>query len=254
MKEIKIPQISKVSKRSLVSSDKAESLTPELRDYIIAIAHEENVPVSGITLMGGRPYINSCGLDSKIKEKAKTLDWDFVGVEIQEIQRAGQEVKDRRAGFKATVIFFDKKGFQKAIEKCQVISEQVLDKLKEIFTHRFSDEGWASIDSIKMSTLHSVDNINHMSIRRATNRAKRQAVGCGLTSVDEMTDTQGITLDAEFTAENDKIKSGQIATINKLYKGENFSNDVLKKVNKEKIEDLTSEEGEQIIKILREAK
>jgi nicotinamide mononucleotide adenylyltransferase len=37
-----------------------------------------------------------------------------------------------------------------------------------------------------MSTMQNIDNIEMMAARRATNRAKREAVGTGLTSVDEV--------------------------------------------------------------------
>jgi len=55
-----------------------------------------------------------------------------------------------------------------------------------MYTYSFQDEGWASPQSVRMSTLHSTDIINMMASRRATNRAKRLATGCGLTSIDEL--------------------------------------------------------------------
>jgi len=81
---------------------------------------------------------------------------------------------------------FDKQGFQEALRHLSgEVSVEVLERLKEVFTHTYADEGWASDQSVKMSTLKNPDFINMMALRRATNRAKRQAVGLGLLTTEE---------------------------------------------------------------------
>lgn len=197
-KDLAVPAGPRVDKGALVASDKP--LGEAAKKYMVAIAREYRLPIMGITMMGGRPYVNVTGLDAKVKEKVEETGWDFVGVELEPIQRAEVDPEKRRAGFRASVVFFDKVGFQEALEtlKSPTMSKEILDFLDKNFHHRFTDEGWASIASIKMSTLHSVDCINMMASRRATNRAKRQAVGLGLTSVDEMgAPDEGTTLNAE---------------------------------------------------------
>jgi len=249
--------VPKVDSRSLVQGDQ---LTPRAKEFILAIAREYNLPVMGITLMGNKPYVNSTGLDAKIKEKAKEMDWEYVKCEVEMLQRAELEIEKRRAGYKATITYFDKKGYLKALDilKTKEISFDILDKLEKTFKHSFANEGWASISSVKMSTLHNPDYINMMALTRATNRAKKQAVGCGLTSIEETgTDIQGITLDAEFTTETQEQKpilQGQIQIIQKLVKGNDMLlGTFLKEYKKEKVGELTKNEATEVIQKIRNA-
>jgi hypothetical protein len=152
-------------------------------------AEANGLPIAGITIMGGKPYVNTTGLDSKIqKDRRKIKRIDYIC-----IQRATKE--DMRAGYVGLVEFEDtnermkmrQEVIMKAIEKDYKVEqiEQMVDRLG-LSAPIYRDEGWAGVDSVKMSTMKNLDFLNMMGIRRATNRAKRQAVGCGLTSVDEM--------------------------------------------------------------------
>jgi len=120
-----------------------------------------------------------------IKNKCNEEQLILVGVKAELIQHASEENKFK-AGYKGIVQFFNERGFLAALEKLSSPDITAIEKLREMYTYSFQDEGWASPQSVRMSTLHSTDIINMMASRRATNRAKRLATGCGLTSIEEI--------------------------------------------------------------------
>lgn len=155
---------------------------------MVDIAAQEGIPVSGLTILGGKPYINTTGLDVKLRSKAEKEKLLHVGTEYIPIQTAAKE-NGWRAGGWGIVKLFDKDGFEKALKeagKGGSISKDVLDSLKEMYFHVFKMRGWASPETLGMESMRRPDHIEHMAERRATNRAKREATGTGLTSVDEM--------------------------------------------------------------------
>ena len=50
------------------------------------ICRIEGIPVTGITIMGGNPYINVTGLDKKIVNLCEKHGWVLAGVEYEDIQ------------------------------------------------------------------------------------------------------------------------------------------------------------------------
>ena len=173
-------------------------------DVIREIAKAEGLPITGITILGGRPYVNVSGLDAKMKEKAQKegliiskIAAEPIGEEVPE--GPGTEVERRMFGYRGIVEFFDKGGFLEALSRFENPSEEILKTLRDMFTYRFEDEGWASAltceaiayryegppgNKRKAGVL--IENVKMMAARKATNRAKRSAVGCGLTSVEEV--------------------------------------------------------------------
>ena len=152
------------------------------------LAAEERIPVSGITILGGKPYINVTGLDVKLRTKVDEEKLVHVGTEYIEIQRADNQ-NGQRAGGWGIVTLFDKVGFEKGMAvaaKAGAVTKDVIETLRDMFYHRFKMRGWASPASVSMASMKVIDNIEAMAERRATNRAKREATGTGLTSVDEM--------------------------------------------------------------------
>jgi len=162
-----------------------------------AIAKNEGVPPEGLTVLGGKIYVNVTGLDVKVKTKCKEENLILKGVSVIPIECEREDL----FGYEGKIVFFDKDGFQKALSACGDISPEVLDRLTEAFTSTFSDVGWASPDTCegiayeykwsdpakkKVKGKMLVENVIMMASRRATNRAKREATGTGLTSVDEL--------------------------------------------------------------------
>lgn len=154
------------------------------------IAIEEGIPLTGLTILGGKPYINVTGLDRKIKNLCKEKGWEIASSSYEEIQRASKE-NGHRAGGWGILKLFDKPGFFEALKLLQGKREEaltldLLKELRDLFTYTFKMRGWASPDTLRMATMQKPDHIEHMAERRATNRAKREATGTGLTSIDEM--------------------------------------------------------------------
>ena len=170
-----------------ISSD-VGYITKSIQEQVIQIARTENIPITGITILGGKPYVNVTGLDRKIENKCEKEHIIFKDALIVETKYEATP-ESLKAGYKYAIIFFDQKGFQKALEtitKTAAITKEIIDTLTATFTRRYEDVGFASESSLKMSTMKNPDNINMMASRRASNRAKRAATGCGLTSIDEV--------------------------------------------------------------------
>jgi len=173
------------TKLFLSTDQYAQEVPRELVELCQEIAKQEEIPITGLTILGGKPYINVTGLDRKLRNKCEKENLILINVKAEKIQHATEENK-YKAGYRGIVQFFNEKGFLEALGKLSSPDIATIEKLKEVYTYSFEDEGWASPQSVKMSTLHSTDAINMMASRRATNRAKRLATGCGLTSIDEL--------------------------------------------------------------------
>ncbi len=173
-----------------------QKYSPEVLDII----KEAGLPLMGITILSGKPYINVTGLDRLIKNICQEKGYEF-SITTESIQE-GTEENGWLFGRKSTLRFFDKKGFMEALKKVKQISEQGLKTLEETFTFIYTGEGWASPKTCegiaykyewdkasqrkKRTDIVFVENVIMMAERRATNRAKREATGTGLTSIDEM--------------------------------------------------------------------
>ena len=159
-------------------------------DLIIQIAKDEGIPESGLTILGGKPYVNTTGLDVKLRNKCNEEKLVHIGTEYVPIQVADKD-NEMRAGGWGIVKLFDKTGFEKALtlaSKGGPVTKDVIDSLKELYFRVYKMRGWASPSTLQMSTMKTKDNIEAMAERRATNRAKREATGTGLTSLDEGSD------------------------------------------------------------------
>lgn len=121
-------------------------------------AEHYDLPVMGVTNMGGKPYVNSAGLMAKAKQ---------IGLKSIKIDIEKAAVKDDLSAIvKATV------------------------KLKD--GSEYEDYGYGSKESIKMSTLHNPDFITMTTITRAKNRALRSATGFGMVSIEELIVADGM--------------------------------------------------------------
>jgi len=120
---------------------------------ITTFAKQLDIPPSGVTILGGRPYVNKIGLLSKAHQIG------LKEIRIEQIKDAW-DTENMESAYKATVTMKDGSIFE--------------------------DEGWASLKSVKMSSLHNADYINMTAITRAKNRALGSATGCGFVSAEEL--------------------------------------------------------------------
>ena len=188
------------------------------------IAMRERIPVTSLKILGGNPFIDVSGLDRKVQNKAQDEH-----LTVKEIGATLIEPADENNGCTAraqgVVKYLDKAGFKEALCKLDPssISKEVIEKLEEVYTETYSDEGWANGedcaaiawtykkvgDYSKQRDKLLVTNINMMACRRASSRAKRQATGCGLTSLDEapMADEQSTeTIEEQRKATDEQLE------------------------------------------------
>jgi hypothetical protein len=180
--------------KALMKKEQDERVVALIKQW----ADQEGIPPTGITLMGGKPYINVTGLDVKLRTKCEKEGKEHISTESIRIVEPTQE-NGYLVGYHATIKLFDKDGYMKALGKVKEASVEALKELKETFTETFSAEGFASpktcegigwrytwVAGRKQKTDMLLENIIMMAERRATNRAKREATGTGLTSLDEL--------------------------------------------------------------------
>jgi len=148
--------------------------------------------------MGGRPYINVTGLDVKLKNKCETEHLIHVKTEAKRIVEPTEE-NSLMVGYHAEVVLYDRDNLEKILTKIKDIPQEMQQQILENYIHRFSAEGFASpstcegigykyrwVGGQKVKGEVLLENIFMMAERRATNRAKREATGTGLTSLDEL--------------------------------------------------------------------
>lgn len=141
-----------------------------------------DIPLIGITNLGGKPYVNSTGLLYKARNMG------MAGISVEIIKSATNE--DMSAIAKATV------------------------KMKD--NAEFEDMGMASRESVKMTTLHNADFITMMAVTRAKNRALRSATGVGLVSSEEMKEADDqyvVTTNLDAPAEAPAIEAPKKTTV-----------------------------------------
>jgi polyhydroxyalkanoate synthesis regulator phasin len=114
------------------------------------------------------------------------------------------------AGAVGHIVLFDKSGFLEALKSLKGHADEgTVKELKDAFTGEFSDEGWASPSDVSLPAIkNSPGYLTMMASRRATNRAKRLATGCGLTSVEEM-DMSELTPEEARKVESEIIKEAK---------------------------------------------
>jgi hypothetical protein len=197
--------ITRQGKTTLAKGD-TSGIPQHLVEKAYELSKSEGIPVQGLTVLGGKFYVNTTGLDTKIKN----LEDNGVVLSASkavEIQRATKE--NWEAGFKGVIELFDREGFSGAVKG--VTDAEAIKALKEAFTRVHEDEGWASKENVSLPAIkNSPGYLNMMASRRATNRAKRLATGCGLTSVEEM-DMSNLSPDEAREVEAEIIGSAKDA-------------------------------------------
>jgi hypothetical protein len=180
------PEQSLAIKNKIMQSDTA--LGPKQMETYEDLARKEGIPIWGLTILGGKPYVNATGLDCKLNDLCKKNGWVKAHILTELIHEDRDEDGLYRCGFKATITLFDNKAFKSALKEISEhpLTKELVAELADRFTYKYVSEGWAGHASVKMSTMKTPDFLRMMALTRATNRAKRQATGTGLTSVEEM--------------------------------------------------------------------
>ncbi|MBA7634807.1 hypothetical protein ES703_42405 [subsurface metagenome] len=225
------------------------------------IALKERIPVTSLKILGGNPFIDVSGLDRKIQNKAEDEHLTVKEIGAKLIQAAEEEngYTSRAHGI---VKYLDKIGFKESLGKLDpsTISREILEKLEEIYTETYSDEGWANAedcaaiawtykkvgDYTKKRDKLLTTNINMMACRRASSRAKRQATGCGLTSLDEAPMVNNQSADA--IEEQRKATKEQLERIKELKTDKLLTRTEVKLIEKELKNNPSEVRAEQIIK------
>lgn len=197
----------KEESKSLVEFKKkaAEAWKGNYNDYLAEMIYEEGIPLAGMTILGGTPYINTTGIDSKVIKKIKGEGLKF-SCTTKPVTVPVAPTSDSIFKYEATAIFFDINRFQKMFEdliKAELPPEvfiQSLDRIKDVCTETHTRFGVGSSLSIGISRNKGKDNhteydVVEMTVEtRASNRAKRSATGTGFTSITELPDG-GLSLD-----------------------------------------------------------
>jgi len=188
--------------KSYVSRLPENASIAQIIDYY---AGREGITPEGITILGGKPYVNVTGLDTKVKGKCQKESLVLKSVKIIERLSEPTEENGFLCGRYALIEFFDKTAYTEAIQNCPNLTIEIYQKLEETFTYSFFGEGWASPDTCegiaysykktgqyyqggkekKVRDKLLIENVIMMAERKATNRAKREATGTGMTSVEE---------------------------------------------------------------------
>lgn len=195
---------------NLVSSDiPIEKLSKEIKERIKRIAELNNLPPTGITILGGRVYVNRTGLDTRLKELEKQ------GKIVKRIQSYPLQRPEKKnnylCGYKCIIEFEDNPEreklraeiVKKAIEQNK--SPEEIEKIIEmsgLTPPMYVAEGWCSprtSPAISYEYKYSqeaqkkvpvgeplVENTMMMAETKAQNRAIRLATGTGITSLEEV--------------------------------------------------------------------
>ena len=190
-----------------------KGLSPEERDTLRAIARIYDLPIMGIILLGGNPYVNVTGLDHKVQKN--WLDKGWVKEEIPRCIQQPSKDNDWLAGFETTIRMFNQVAFDNAVKSISSadgkVTPSLINSLRKAYTVEFKAEGWASPATCegiaykyegerghKEKTELLRENVTMMAERKSSNRAKRAAVGCGLTSVEEVMGVDSGAVDTQF--------------------------------------------------------
>lgn len=194
---------------ALIENPERQPLSSELKSKILTVYQMTGIPPFGLTILGGRVYVNVSGLDHQIQQAER--DGKFKVKGIYQIQLSEPTAENEYlTGYRAVIELEDD---PKRMElRTQIISEALkvnktekeIDKILEVsglLPPRFVDEGWATPTTCqaiaysykfdpasgkKIKDKILLENLLMMAIRKATNRAKRQLIGCGITSIEEL--------------------------------------------------------------------
>jgi hypothetical protein len=156
--------------------------------FLCELAEKWGVSVYAIAWLGGKPYPTQAALFKMFDDKREKEKLIVAGWETKPIQRATKE--DIRAGYECFIRLFDKGCFDEATKKIakEQMTVEMVEKLRGTYTYVFKEEGWASIQTVRMPAMQNIDYINHMAQTRAIDRTLRIIVRCPYTAASELPD------------------------------------------------------------------
>lgn len=217
-------EAAKLDRETQIALIRTQTAKPEIRDLILKISKVYDLPPLGITILGGKPYVNVTGLDDKVKKRWLNEGW-IKSEESKQTQRAESKSKNI-AKYEVAIKMFNQQAFTEALMKIAnngTITPEIIQALRTAYTIPFKFDGWASPDtcegiaykyegpygSKKRTNIIFWENVNMMAERKASNRTKRAATDTGLTSVEEVAGIDSAAIDVEFEAQKEAPKKGK---------------------------------------------
>ena len=163
-------------------------VTEQAYKYLIKIAKDWGVDVTNIAWLGNKPYPMQGALYQMLQKKCEKEGLVVKSIVTKSIVRA--EPTSKRAGFECDIVLFDARTFEELMKKNSIEKMPVesIREMREMLTHKFHEDGWASPESVRMTTLHNADYLNHMGATRAIDRTLRIIVRCPFTAASELPD------------------------------------------------------------------
>lgn len=161
-------------------------VTEQAYKYLLKLAKEWGVDVTNIAWLGNKPYPMQGALYQMLQKKCEKEGLIVKSIVTKSLLRA--EPTSKRAGFECDILLFDQRTFDDLMKKnsMEKMTVEAIREMREMLTHRFHEDGWASPESVRMTTLHNPDYLNHMGATRAIDRTLRIIVRCPFTAASEL--------------------------------------------------------------------
>jgi len=171
-----------------IKTDITDGIGKQVYDYLLKIAKEWAVTVTNIAWLQNKPYPMQGALYQMLKTKCDKEGLIVKSMCVKAAKRAEQN--DKRAGFEAEIVLFNQSGFNEVMKGATLdkITVELLREAREIMTHTYREEGWASIETVKAPAMQNPDYLNHMGATRALDRTLRMIVRCPFTAASELPD------------------------------------------------------------------
>ena len=183
-------------------------MTP--REVAETYAKVYGVHQMGITVLGGKPYVNIIGLRELLRHRCEREVLLISRVTTEAIERP-TEANNFVAGYRATVELWDRAVFVQALQAIAVAgagaatSPETLQALLQSTRLVFTGEGWHSLKNEEMSTIRDPQHVAMKAETKAIARALRNAVNLAAETAEEVegahTADEPITIEAVTTSE-----------------------------------------------------
>jgi len=167
-----------------------EPISTQTLTYLIKLAKDWGVAVTNIAWLQMKPYPMQGALYQMLQSKCSKEGLIVKSMVVKALKRA--EATDKRAGFEADITLFNQRGFDEMLKGATLdkLSIELLREAREIMTHLYHEEGWASLDTVKAPGMQNPDYLNHMAATRGIDRTLRMIVRCPFTAASELPDGQ----------------------------------------------------------------
>ena len=161
-------------------------VSPQIYEYLVKLAKEWGVAVTNIAWLQMKPYPMQGALYQMLKNKCEKEGLVIKSMIVTNLKRA--EVNDKRAGFEADITIFNQRGFDEIMKGAALdkLTVEILREAREILTHAYHEEGWASLETVRAPAMQNPDYLNHMAATRALDRTLRMIVRCPFTAASEL--------------------------------------------------------------------